>query len=108
MAKRKKRVRNSQQNKSLAIRQYKADFPEAMPKEIAEALSRKGFDVSAQYVSTILSNERRANGRTGRSPAAGQFTLPDLHLAKQLVLSTGGVKEAHLAVDCYAKLIVAP
>ena len=51
-------------NKSLEIRNYKAANPTASPKEIAEALAKTGLSVSAQFVSTVLSNANE-EGRQG-------------------------------------------
>ena len=98
----------SNQNKSLAIRQYKIEFPDAKPKEISDVLEKKGFDVSPQYVSTILSNERRKNGITNGGMmllGSSRFSVDDMYLAKQLVGKTGSVKAAKQAIECYSKLL---
>lgn len=62
--------KSSAPNKSQTIRDYVAANPTAKPKAIAEALSKKGLDVNAQYVSTILSNDRKSKtkrrAKTGR------------------------------------------
>ena len=56
----------SQANKSVAIRDYRAANPEAPPKAIAEALAKMGISVSAQFVSTVLSNAKRKGGIVGK------------------------------------------
>ena len=96
-------------NKSKAIRDYKIENPDAKPKEIAEYLETLGHDVSPQYVSTILSNERRKTGLTDGGMlllGSSRFSVDDMYAAKQLVTKTGGVKEAKHAVDCFAKLLI--
>jgi len=63
-------------NKSLAIRDYKAEHPSAAPKDIAAALSAAGKIVSAQFVSTVLSNAKKKGGKVGKpgpKPAAEPF-----------------------------------
>ena len=103
----KKRTRQVEQNKSLAIRQYKAENPEAKPKEIAEQMSSLGLDASPQYVSTILSNERRKSGFSGSAGLnSDHFSVKDLHMVKQLVASTGSVQAAYQAIKCYEELLV--
>ena len=60
-------------NKSAAIREYKAANTAATPKEIAEALSKTGLSVSAQFVSTVLSNAKKKGGKVGkRAPKPGR------------------------------------
>jgi hypothetical protein len=59
-------------NKSQLIRDYKAQDPSAGPKEIAEALSKGGLSVTAQFVSTVLAQAKKkagkAPGKRGRKP----------------------------------------
>lgn len=48
-------------NKSELIRAFKAEHPEAKPKEIADALTTKhGVEFKPQVVSTTLSNAKKA------------------------------------------------
>lgn len=51
-------------NKSQQIRDYKATNPDASPKEIAAALA--GLEVSAQFVSTVLSVAKKRGGKIGK------------------------------------------
>jgi hypothetical protein len=60
------RKAKSGSNKSAAIRDYKAANPTAGPTEIAEALSKSGSSVSAQLVSTVLSNAKKQGGKLGK------------------------------------------
>lgn len=113
------------ENKSQAIREYKKAHAKAKPREIAAALVEQGFDVNAQYVSVVLSNARKKKGkkarggaegadapRRGRPAGSGAATvgigglgLSELKLAKQLVSSAGGAKQARQAIDTIAALM---
>lgn len=69
-------------NKSQEIRGYKADHPEAGPKEIVEALAKIGVVVSSAQVSTTLSNAKKKGdkpigkrGRKATSKAAQGTTI---------------------------------
>ena len=59
------------QNKSQLIREYKAANPSASPKEVAEALTKTGLSVSAQFVSTVLSNAKKKGGKAGKRGQRG-------------------------------------
>ena len=54
-------------NKSKLIRDFVAKNPDLKPAGVAAALSKKGTKISAQYVSVILSNDRRKNGSSKSS-----------------------------------------
>ncbi len=96
--------------KSAAIRDYKTNHPNAKPKEIAETLNQSGLKVTPQYVSTILSNDRRGRrtvgrpvGRPRKSGAGGAFN--HLLAVKRLVSEVGSVQAAQDAISQYSKLI---
>lgn len=102
-------------NKSQLIRDYKEANASASPKEIAEALSKAGASVSAQFVSTVLSNAKKksgkAPGKRGRklgSVAAGgsQFALamPIFKAAGELLKAAGDKATAKEALDMVAAL----
>lgn len=94
-------------NKSVAIREYKAANPEAKPKQIAEALS--GLNVSAQFVSTVLSNDKKKGKGAKRGPKPGSKAattdLQSLLHAKKLVTQLGGVDAARAAINALAQLL---
>ena len=103
-------------NKSLEIRNYKAANPTASPKEIAEALSKTGMSVSAQFVSTVLSNARKKGGKVGKrgpkpgrkaamAAAGGGASIENLIKAKKLVEQLGGVEQARSAINALAQLL---
>ena len=97
-------------NKSAAIRDYKAANPTAAPKEIAESLSKTGLPVSAQFVSTVLSN---ANGgkvgkrgpKPGRPVAVPLDNIQQLIQVKKFVDQLGGVANARATIDALAQIL---
>ena len=101
------------QNKSQLIREYKAANPAAAPKEVAEALTKTGLSVSAQFVSTVLSNAKKKGGKVGKRgrkpgrPAAADNSGDLQHLiqAKKLVDQLGSVDAARAAVNALAQLL---
>ena len=96
-------AKKKSQNKTQAIKQYMEEHPDAGPKKVAEALSKAGIKVSAQYVSTIKSNHKR------RQPSLGKLEDCDIPLssilaAKRLVEQVGGVDEARAALEALTLL----
>ena len=107
-------------SKASAIRDYKSTNPNAKPKEIAESLAKEGYEMTPQYVSMILSNDRRKSGSTksrssgagntsfgrrGRPPKSrGTVSVDDVLVAKQFVGEMGSVEAAQAAVSAFAKL----
>ncbi|WP_254513312.1 hypothetical protein [Anatilimnocola floriformis] len=98
-------------NKSSAIRDYKTANPTAAPKEIAEALAKDGLVVSAQFVSTVLSNAKKKGGKIGkrgpkpgRKAAAAGGGLEQLLTAKKMVEQLGGIENARSALNVLAQL----
>jgi len=101
-------------NKSSEIRNYKDANPTASPKEIAEALGKQGIGVSAQFVSTVLSNAKKKGGKIGkRGPKPGRKAaaaaaigdVQQLIKAKKLVDQLGGVEAARSAINALAQLL---
>ncbi len=85
----------SETNKSEWIRDYMEDNPDAKPKEVAQAATEAGLEVSPQYVSTIMSNHRR---KTGGDPIYQQAILTEDRLevgAKLVEACEGDFGEAH-------------
>ena len=100
------------QNRSAAIRAYKDDNKNAKPKDIAAALEKDGIKVSAAYVSTVLSNDRRKSGKGGRrrkgsDRAAGGRPYADLVQAKRLADRMGGIEKAQAALNALARILEA-
>jgi len=102
MAKKKSAVRT---NKSAAIRSYKAENPDSSPQGIATAHAKERVKVSAAFVSTILSNDRRKLGvRAQRGPRA-EASVENLLQAKKLADQMGGIGPAKAALEALAKLL---
>lgn len=106
------RKAKSGSNKSAAIREYKGANPEAGPKDIAEALEKSGVSVTAQFVSTVLSNAKKKGGKVGkrgrkpgRRVALPVGDLQQLIQVKKFVDQLGGVQKAKAAVDVLARLL---
>jgi hypothetical protein len=98
-------------NKSELIRNYKRSHDAAGPTEIAAALSKEGSKVTPQFVSTVLSNDRR-KGRKGRRQGAARRghraaadPLMALVQAKKLADQMGGVDKARAALDALARIL---
>jgi hypothetical protein len=99
-------ARKRGQNRSAAIRAYKENNPDARPKAIAEGLAKEGVKVSAGYVSTVLSNERRKGGKRRKKKSGGaNREYADLVQAKRLVDAMGGVEQARSALNALAKIL---
>jgi len=91
-------------NKSELIRAYKAENPNAKPKEIVEALGKQGITVTPQTVSTVLTNAKKkgdavGNGgkqgkRRGRKPNATANVAADLGNALEAVIAAGRLLRA--------------
>lgn len=106
MAKRSK----SSVNKSLEIRSYIEANPDAKPKEVVSALAEKGVVVSAAFVSTLKSNDKRKGGapagKRGRKPGGGSIDgIETLVQAKKLVDQMGGIDVARRALESLAKIL---
>jgi hypothetical protein len=98
-------------SKSELIRSYKKSHDGAGPTEIAAALSKDGTKVTPQFVSTVLSNDKRKSGKRGRRkgrrsgprPAGG--ALQTLVQAKKLADQMGGIDKARAALDALAQIL---
>ena len=105
-------------NKSEAIRAFSKSNPKAGPKEIAETLSKKGIKVSAAFVSTVRSTDKKKSGggkrsgrkarggrRSGRKAGSVSVDISVLKSAKKLVDDVGGIEQAKAALAQLAQLI---
>jgi ribosomal protein L23 len=123
------RKTKSKINKSNAIRELKAAHPEAGPTEIATMIKEQfGVDVTPATVSTVLSTDKKRNGKVGRpgrpkgskngTAKAANGTkvglngnqdafIQNLLKAKQLVSDMGGISEARNALNALESLMSA-
>lgn len=124
------RKTKSKVNKSNAIREIKGANPEAGPTEIAEMVKTQfGVDVTPATVSTVLSTDKKRNGKVGRpgrpkgskngstkAPVASKAAavnenqdafIQNLLRAKQLVNDMGGISEARNALSALESLMSA-
>jgi hypothetical protein len=116
-------------NKSQAIRDYRKAHPKHKPKQIAEELSKGGVKVSAQFVSTVLSNSKKkpvrkpgrpkaaaptrrgrpAGTRRGRPPARSPKRSEDLSVesllrVKEVAEELGGIDDVRTALNALEEL----
>ena len=108
-------ARKKKVNKAKAIRDYHEAHPDQQPKGIVEALKKQKINVTAQQVSTTLSNARRkertngsatrVSGRPRKQTAGKPITeyhpsvgKDQLKQAAALVRACGGMDEALQAV----------
>jgi hypothetical protein len=111
-------------NKSQAIRDFLTANPKAKPRQVVAALKEQGHDITAAYVSTIKSLDKKKNGKVGRrgrpagstkaaaaaaaavqaGTAGNDNFLQSLLTAKKLAEQLGGIAQAKAAIDALAKL----
>lgn len=103
-------------NKSDHVRRYLSQHSSAKPKEIYEALTGEGVDVSMALINRIKygpgsGRKGKRGGRRRRAAAAAtatngsnQLSLANLLAAKKLVDQLGSIESAKQAVDALAKL----
>ncbi len=116
MARRKKAATSGRKdgvNRSQMVRDYLAAHPEAMPKEVATALTEQGVPVTAQLVSTIKFNlahkgePKRGAAKVARGKGrrvTGSVSIESLRAAKNFVEFAGGISNAHAVLDALESL----
>lgn len=83
-----KKKKSEGPNKSAMIRDFKAANPDAQPAHIAEQLGIRGITVSAQFVSTVLSNAKKKGGKIGkRGPKPGKKKAAGKSVVKTAVVA---------------------
>lgn len=112
-------------NKSQAIRDYRKAHPQHKPKQISEELSKGGVKVSAQFVSTVLSNSKKkpvrkpgrpkttSQTRRGRPTAARrgrpskrseEVSVESLLRVKEVAEELGGIEDVRTALNALEEL----
>jgi hypothetical protein len=107
-------------SKSGAVRAYLKKKPDAGPTEVANALKKKGINISPAHVSNVKAALRKraegssgvartagANGRAGRRgrrSSSDSVSLGSLLAARRFAESVGGVDCAAELLDALTKL----
>jgi hypothetical protein len=100
-------------NKTQVIKNFLAQNPGAMPKDLSDVLRAQGIDVSPGYVSTIKSNlskkrKKRGPAKEAAAPKAVEHAdvpFESLRKAKDMVRQLGGVAKAKEALNALAQLL---
>jgi arginine repressor len=111
----KKTARNSEENKSQAIREALARNPKILPKDLVEELKSQGIEVTPAYVSNIKTSlkkgkKKRATARKGARASSNSGAAPtkvdvsDLVKAKSLADQVGGLEKAQELLTALKKL----
>ena len=96
--------------KSEAVRNYIAAHPDAKPKEIYEALTKKGVKLSLALVNAIKyssksgSRKKTARRKKASKKSSGSISLTELIAAKELVESMGGTERVREALSVLDQL----
>lgn len=96
-------------NKTQAVKEYMSQNRKASPKEVSEALTKQGIEVSPNYVSTIkskLKKRRRRPRKVGAAAASptDRLSLSALLDAKRFAERIGNLDKAKELLDALAKL----
>ncbi|HET6881004.1 MAG TPA: hypothetical protein VFI31_12660 [Pirellulales bacterium] len=100
-------------NKTEHVHRYLARHPDARPKEIYDALTAEGIDISKALINRVLYGPNAARKKKRRGPRAksvpaangsAQLSLEHLIAAKKLANHLGSVESAKQAVDALARL----
>ncbi len=111
-------------NRSQAVRDYLADYPDAKPSVIIPDLAARGIDVTANLIHQVKRRMNESGGqpaasapvkkRRGRKPAAkasaprsstsNRLTAENLVEAKKLVDELGGIDQARKALKYLEEL----
>lgn len=89
--------------KSALVQTYKAQHPDASPKDIVAALAKDGVEISAAHVSSVLSNARRNVG--GAKSNSVESYKANMGLAKDFIKANGDVKKALAAIQSVGSFI---
>lgn len=92
--KRRKKTTGKKQNKSAAIRAYLEAHKGAKPKEVIEALSANGLNISPNLVS-IIKGKMGSSKTTRRTQGSGNgVAVSNIEHVVQFVRACGGMSEA--------------
>jgi hypothetical protein len=92
-------------NKSQAVREFMAANPAASPKEVSETLTKKGIEVSPNYVSNVKGKMTARKGKRKRRQKAAEVAsvktgigISEIKAAFALLKHCGGIAEAREAL----------
>ena len=91
--KRRRKTTGKKQNKSAAIRAYLEAHEGAKPKEVVEALSANGLEITPNLVSMIKGKVGSKKTR-GRARVGGNGVPSNIEHVVQFVRACGGMNEA--------------
>jgi len=89
-------------SKTQLIRDYREKHPDSSPKQVAQAL--KSHDISAQYVSTVLFQDKKKRSKNKGGKKKKVDPIQKLKAAKVFVDLCGSPKEARDAINTLAEL----
>ena len=92
-------------NKSKAVRDFMAANPNAAPKEVSETLTKKGIEVSPNYVSSVKTQMAAKKGKRKRRHKAAEVAsvktgigIPEIKAAFALLKHCGSLALAKEAL----------
>jgi hypothetical protein len=111
-------VADAEQNRSQAIREFKASNPNAKQSEIVAGLKKQGVEVTSSLVSSVLrrgTSSDRVNVNSIKEAATFirgfkggiDEAKKAIETVGQFVETSGGASEALAALDAYAALAAA-
>jgi hypothetical protein len=107
---------NGGTSKAEAVRQYHKEHPDAGPKEIAEALTKKGVEVTAGRVSAVLRSGgskvdvdtiKRAAEFVANYKGSIKDALKAIETVGGFVEACGGADKAKAALEAYEAVAAA-
>ena len=87
------------ENKSEAIRNHKAEHPNATPSAIVEALKQKKIDVSPAFVSTVLNAQKVKEGHSKSVRVDPNSDIALLMEADNFSSRVGGIDKAEKGLE---------
>ncbi len=92
-------------NKTQVVTDALAKDPDASPKELAAKLTKQGIKMSAGYVSTIKSAQKKKKGAKANSRNLDEkVSLHALVEAKEMVERLGGIEKARAVIETLSQL----
>ena len=90
-------------NKSQAIRDHRAENPNAKTSEIVKAMKGKKIDVSPAFVSQILTQDRLKKSKANSVQVEPNSDIALLVEAENFSIKVGGIERADTALSLLKK-----